>query len=58
METDRRPPIMKVDIARSDREPVQQLRDGLTEGGKRDRWQDVGLAKARQIGRDYEGRLR
>ena len=49
---------MKVDIARPDREPVQQLRDCLTEGGKRDRRQDVGLAKARQIGRDHVGGLR
>ena len=58
VETHRRAEIMKVDVARPDREPVQQLRDGLTEGGKRGGRQDVGLAKARQIGRDHVGGLR
>jgi hypothetical protein len=58
VETHWSPEIMKVHIARPDREPVQQLRDCLAEGGKRDRRQDVGLAEARQIGRDHVGSLR
>jgi hypothetical protein len=50
--------IMQIDVARSDREPVQQLRDGLTEGGKRGRRQNIRLAKARQLRRDHIRGLR
>ena len=54
----RRAEIMKVDVARPDREPVQQLRDGLAKGGKRGRRQNVRLAEARQIRRDHVCDLR
>jgi hypothetical protein len=58
METHRSPEIMKVDVAGPDREPIQQLQNGLTESGKRGCRQDVGLAKTREIRRDHVGGLR
>ena len=38
MEAHRSPKVVEVDIARSDRELVEQFRDCLAEGGERSRW--------------------
>ena len=58
LQAHRRSPVMQVNEPRPDREPVQQFGDRLTDGGKRNCRQHVGLAAAGQIGRDDVSGLR
>jgi hypothetical protein len=48
---------MQIDEARPDGELLQQLEDGLANVRERNDWQRVGLATARQVGRDDVDRL-
>ena len=48
-------PVVKVDVARSNREVLEELLQRVRECLKRWFWQQIGFAVTREIGRDHVG---